>query len=291
MILGVNRPQVIENIRRNCENGKLDAKGELDDPELSAQELASCLDTYLSEVRDPAADSKRRQARAAIAATGWKVNRDTEIIGLEKLVGIQHGAFVTCNHFNQLDNTIVRHTLHRKDHRHVQTVIEVSNLALPGIFGFLMNYGGTIPITDNYDYLRGPFVKLLQRAVDDEEYILIYPEQEMWFNYRKPRPGKRGAYYYASKFGKPVISLFVEMQELPEMDDENFHKVRYIVHVLDPLYPDPDKTDRQNSLQMCQQDDRQRREAYEKAYGKPLTYDFSYEDIAGYVPPHNGDAQ
>ena len=34
---------------------------------------------------------------------------------------------------------------------------------------------------------------------------------------------------------------------------------------------------------MCEQDFNQKKEAYEKAYGKELNYDFEYEDIAGWI--------
>ena len=39
--------------------------------------------------------------------------------------------------------------------------------------------------------MNGAFRTLMQRNLDRNRFILIYPEQEMWFNYRKPRPGKR----------------------------------------------------------------------------------------------------
>ncbi|MEE1524319.1 MAG: 1-acyl-sn-glycerol-3-phosphate acyltransferase, partial [Lacticaseibacillus paracasei] len=39
-----------------------------------------------------------------------------------------------------------------------------------------------------------------------------------------------------------------------------------------------------NSFQMMQRDYAQKRQAYEAAYGKPLTYAFSDQDIAGWDP-------
>ena len=41
--------------------------------------------------------------------------------------------------------------------------------------------------------------------------VLIYPEQEMWFNYKKPREFRIGAYHYAAEFGVPIIPCFAEM--------------------------------------------------------------------------------
>jgi len=128
------------------------------------------------------------------------------------------------------------------------------------------------------------FAPMLKELLDKNNYVLIYPEQEMWFNYRKPRPLKRGAYYYAAKFNVPVISCFVEFCDLEELDTAEFHKVQYVMHILPPIFSDPAKTVRENSIAMCMQDYRQKKTAYEAAYRKPLDYRFEPDDIAGWIP-------
>ena len=100
------------------------------------------------------------------------------------------------------------------------------------------------------------------------EFVLIYPEQEMWFNYRKPRPPKRGAYYYAAKLNVPVISCFVKIINIDKRKSSEFCDVRHELYVLDPLIPDPSLSVRQNSLAMAEQDYRQKVEAYEKPTAK-----------------------
>ncbi|MDO4376373.1 MAG: 1-acyl-sn-glycerol-3-phosphate acyltransferase, partial [bacterium] len=52
-------------------------------------------------------------------------------------------------------------------------------------------------------------------------------------------------------------------------------------HVLKPIYQDANKTVKQNSKDMAETDYNQKKECYEKVYHKKLTYDFSYDDIAG----------
>ena len=149
--------------------------------------------------------------------------------------------------------------------------------------GFLLYNADTIPITQDPHYQKNAFIPLLKRLFKRKQWVLIYPEQEMWFNYRKPRPPKRGAYYFAAKCGVPVISCFTEMTELDERDNEQFKKVRYILHVLPPIYPEKGLTVRENSLKMMERDYEQKKRAYESAYGKPLSYEFSKKDIAGFV--------
>ena len=45
----------------------------------------------------------------------------------------------------------------------------------------------------------------------------------MWFNYRKPRNLKRGAYYYAAKNNVPIVPIFVEIQNLDEKETEELN--------------------------------------------------------------------
>ena len=116
-----------------------------------------------------------------------------------------------------------------------------------------------------------------------KRWILIYPEQEMWFNYRKPRNPKRVAYYYTAKNNVPIVPLFVEIQNLDEKETEEFYKVKYVVHALPPIYPEPELATGENSFRMMEKDYEQKKQAYEEAYGKKLDYSFEDGDIAGWV--------
>lgn len=283
MIIGADRPAVIENIKKHVEENHLNEKAELDDPEVNEEERKALIHKYLDQKHKPGYEKNARMARTAIKYYGKALNRKTTVKGLEKIKDIDGAAIITCNHFNQIDNTVIKTAMAKKDNHKVKTVIEETNLAMDGFFGFLMNYGDTIPISMDYDYIRNEFVNLLQEAVDEKDYIVIYPEQEMWFNYKRPRPGKRGAYYFASKLGVPVISLFVEMEDLPTKDTDEFYNVKYTVHVLDPIYPDSKLSDRKNSIAMLKKDDEQRISKYEELYRKKIDAPFSYDDIAGYI--------
>lgn len=77
--------------------------------------------------------------------------------------------------------------------------------------------------------------KLLTKSLKEKQLVLIYPEQEMWFNYRKPRPCKSGAYVFAARNKVPIISCFVEIREKEKLENGQFHQTQYILHVLDPI--------------------------------------------------------
>ncbi len=287
MIIGKNREQVIENIRKAAESGEFYAKVEPDDPILSAAESNHITCRYLSTRNTVGFKFKSFIARRIAEVATRIINRRTEIVGEENACDLSGGAIITSNHFGPLENTVIRHYVKKQGKKRLNVVSQVTNFAMSGFIGFLMNYADTVPLSPNFRYLNGEFIKVLGERLKKQEVVLIYPEQEMWFNYRKPRPLKRGAYHFAAKLNVPVVSCFVEMVDLPEKDAPSFYKVKYVLHILGTLYPDPAKSVKENSCDLCERDYALKKAAYEKAYGKPLDYGFENTDIAGWVGDTN----
>lgn len=283
MIIGDQRETVIFNIAEAAAAGNFHSKVEVNDPVLSVEQGAQIVQTYLENRKSAAYRCKAWSARHLANAATKLLNRDTQIIGLEKLAAVTGGAIVTCNHFSPLDNTVVRYLTRKLGKKRINIISQQTNFAMTGPIGFLMNYADTIPLSDEPHYMLHSLPDILSELLERGEYVLIYPEKEMWFNYRKPRPLLRGAYHFAARLGKPVVSCFIEMRDTGEMDTPQFRRVRYTLHILDVLYPDPEKSVRENSTVLCQQDYRLKKAAYEWIYSKPLCYDFEAEDIAGWT--------
>ncbi len=284
MIILPGRAEVIENIKTCAENGEFNRKVEVGDPVFDSEKRQKVLARYFHKHKSPWFKVCNFVARRMLDVITRVWNRDTQIVGMKNLKGIKTGAIITSNHFNPSENTVIRYMAMKRHRRNIAIVSQDTNLGMTGLFGFFTNNIDIIPICANKSYMENHFGRLIQETLAQKRFILIYPEQEMWFNYRKPRPGKRGAYYYAAKNNVPVISCFVEIQELPEMQTEEFHKIEYTLHVLKTIYPDPTKSVRENSVAMMEIDYQQKKAAYEEAYGKPLTYEFTPWDIAGWVP-------
>ncbi len=284
MIIGKHREAVIDNIRKAAEAGEFYAKVEIDDPVLTPQQAKTITERHLKMRGTPTYRVKAWVARGIATAATAVLNRDTEIIG--DTDALNNGAIITSNHFGPLENTVIRRFVRKKGKKRLNIVSQVTNFAMTGFIGFLMNYADTVPLAPDLHYVNGALCETLGALLQKREAVLIYPEQEMWFQYRKPRPLKRGAYYFAAKLGVPVVCCFVEMIDRPDMDTDRFHKVRYVLHVLDTLYPDPNKSVKENSVELSERDYALKAAAYEKAYGRPLDYRFEPHDIAGWV----GDA-
>lgn len=283
MIIGDNRRAVIENIKKYAENGEFHNKVELNDPVLTSQESRKITDSYM-ENKDLFSYKLKTCIGVMLVKTATKIiNKNTEITGLEKIPDNLGGVLITSNHFNPLENTVIRHLTNTLKRRSLGIISQTSNFKMTGIVGFLMNYADTIPISADPRYLAKDFLSVLkERLVQKKDAVLLYPEQEMWFNYRKPRPPKSGAYFFAAKLNIPIISCFVEIVDLEEDDTSEFKKVKYVLHILDVLYPDTNKTVKENTEILGEIDYKLKKDCYEAVYGKKLTYDFESSDIAGW---------
>lgn len=283
MIIGDNRKGVIENIKKFAESGEFHNKVELTDPVLSSEEAKAITDRYMENRHSLSFKLKSFFALRIAKIATRLINKNTEIVGLENIPSGLEGVIITSNHFGPLENTVIRHLTNKLHRRKLNIISQTTNFAMNGFIGFLMNYANTIPISAEPRYLARDFLSIMkEKLTEKKEAILLYPEQEMWFNYRKPRPSKNGAYFYAAKLNVPIISCFVEMTDLDEDENEEFKKVKYTLHVLGVLYPDENKTSKENTEELALLDYEMKKACYEKVYKKPLTYTFESSDIAGW---------
>ena len=280
------RMAVIANIEGACLESELFSKVEIGDHVVTEKERARVVLPFDLERRRPLNRLKSKMAQAIARRETLKINRESVVFGLENTEGITGGAIITCNHFNIIDNTIIRYmSILRGREDKLNIVIQESNVFMKGYFGFLMRNCKTLPTSASPSYMSKRLKVAIGNLLSRGEDILIYPEAEMWFNYRKPRGSMPGAYYYAAEFGVPIIPCFVEMQSGDTVGPDGFYAVKHMLHVMPPIYPDPSLPRRERYLAMQREDDRLKRECYERAYGIRLTphADFLPErDIAGY---------
>lgn len=284
MIIGDNREQVIHNIENAVKNGNWNAKVEVDDPVLSLNESKDLVNNFWQEQKTIKGKINDRIGHLFFNSLTHFLTSSTTFTGLENLANLpQGGAIITANHFNQIDSLPIKH-LANKTHHSLTIAIEDTNLKLPGILCYLMNYVGTIPLIQVPSYVGTEFPRHLHDALEQNSWVLIFPEQEMWWNYRKPRELKRGAYYFAAKQNVPVISTFIEIQSTAKIEKNhpNFYQTKYVVHVLPPIFPDVKLTANENSKLMMKRDYQQKVAAYEKAYQRKLDLAFTPWDIAGW---------
>ena len=159
--------------------------------------------------------------------------------GVEYLDVLKQGAVLTCNHFSPFDNYIVFHCIRKAlPRKYLYKVIREGNYTnFPGLYGFLFRHCNTLPLSSNRRTMMN-FTSAVNKLLRRGETILVYPEQEMWWNYRKPRPFKAGAFKMAYRAGVPVLPTFITLQDSPDHFDENGYPLqRHTFHVMPPDLP------------------------------------------------------
>lgn len=279
------RLQVIENIKVALENKNFNAKVEIHDHTVTEEERQKVILKYDNRKRKFKNKAKTMIARQIADGITEYINYKTEIIGIENIKKIKTGAIITSNHFSKVDNTIIRYLLHRMGRgRKFYVIVQESNIFMQGTLGWLLKNNRTIPINMDRKYISTNFEPSLEKILKKKQFILIYPEEEMWFNYKLPRPGKIGAYHYACKFNVPIIPCFIEMQNTNKIDNDGFYTQKYKLHVMNPIYPDTTLDFKEQKETLRKQDYELKKAKYEEVYGKKLDYTFDETtDIAGWI--------
>ena len=270
------RVEIVEKIARYEREGRFDEDVE-DDPPGRAIEPGEV--DYLrkkigSKIRCKIAYSMARKFLKGILKNQQMIVRD--IVGLENYAELDTGAIITCNHFNAFDSfamQIAYESAGQKRKRKLYRVIREGNYtAFPGFFGYLMRNYNTLPLASNPKAMR-EFIKATDTLLKEGNFVLIYPEQSMWWNYRKPKPLKSGGFYFAAKNRVPVLPCFITMRDSSVIGADGFPVQEYTIHVAKAIYPDPNKSVSENSQMMMDKNYEIWKEIYEKEYGIELRYE------------------
>jgi len=116
------------------------------------------------------------------------------------------------------------------------------------------------------------FMKSVKTILDNGDFILIYPEQSLWWNYRKPKPLKSGAFKIAAKNKVPIIPIFITMQDSNIIGTDGFPIQEYTLNIGEPIYPDEKLTENENKEMMKDKNFEIWKNVYEDFYKTPLEY-------------------
>ena len=196
-----------------------------------------------------------------------------EVRGIENFTAVNGGKIVTCNHFSVGDNYAVWVALRDyMDGRMIYKVIREGNYTNPPKpFGLFMRHCNTLPLSSQkatmVKFMKS-FAELLKRG----ETILIYPEQGMWWNYRKPRPMQDGAFSLAVRNKAPIVPIFITMEDSDVLDPDGFFVQEYTMHILPAIYPDENLSHGDAKRDMKNKNYEAWVKTYEEFYGEPLKY-------------------
>lgn len=227
--------------------------------------------------------AKKMKSKLAFAAARRFVNsliEDKKLIikeirGIENFKNLNTGAIITCNHFNAFDSFAIQlayDAAEQPNRRFYRVIREGNYTSFPGFYGYLMRNCDTLPLSSNLHTMK-KFMAAVDELLKEGHYILVYPEQSMWWNYRKPKPLKQGSYIFAYRNNVPVLPCFITMKDSDIMGEDGFYVQEYTIHIGKPLYPDQSLPYRASVKDLLNRNYEVWKEIYETEYQIPLVYD------------------
>lgn len=196
-----------------------------------------------------------------------------EVRGIENFMAVEGGKIVTCNHFSIGDNYAVWKALepHMNGKMLFKVIREGNYTNPPKPFGLFMRHCNTLPLSSQTSTMK-KFIKATTELLARGETILIYPEQGMWWNYRKPRPMQDGAFALAVKNNRPIVPIFITMNDSDILDEDGFWVQEYTVNILPAIYPDEKLSLSEAKKKMNTENYKTWVKTYEEFYNKSLAY-------------------
>ena len=196
-----------------------------------------------------------------------------KVRGIENFTAVKGGRIVTCNHFSVTDHYAVWVALRdHMDGKLLYKVIREGNYTNPTKpFGLFLRHCNTLPLSSQTATMK-KFLRAFKELLARGETILIYPEQSMWWNYRKPKPMQDGAFSLAVRNNAPIVPIFITMEDSDVLDPDGFFVQEYTIHILPAIYPDKTLSSHEAKDLMKKENYEAFARVYEEFYQKPLVY-------------------
>lgn len=270
-----DRLEILEKIDRLEKEGNFDIDAE-NDPEtimLTPDNIDYLKEKKYSKLKNMIANKIGEKFLDYIIKDSKLVIKN--INGIENIEKVKTGAMITCNHFNPFDSfsieEVFRKTNASKTKKMYKVIREGNYTNFSGFYGFLFRNCDTLPLSSNKRTMV-EFIKSVDKILKRGDFILIYPEQSLWWNYKKPKPLKIGAFNLAARNNVPIIPIFITMEDSDTIGEDGFPIQEYTINIEEPIYPDETKTQRENKEIMKQKNYEVWKKVYEDFYKIPLEY-------------------
>lgn len=210
-----------------------------------------------------------------------------DVEGIENMQNVKTGAILTCNHFNPFDcftmELMFRKSGQNKSKKIFKVIREGNYTNFPGLYGFFFRNCDTLPLGSTKKSMTC-LIKAIDTILKRGDFILIYPEQSMWWNYKRPKPLKNGSFNFAVKSNVPVIPSFITFEDSNVIGDDGKPVQEYTVHIGEPIYPDSNLSSKENIKLLAEKNYSFWKNTYEKAYGIKLKYStIEHNELPEYV--------
>ena len=269
------RLEILERIKNLEKEGKFDIDAE-EDPEtieLTPENVDYLKKKSYSKLKNIVANKMGERFLKEILRENKLIIKD--IRGIENLQNVKTGAIITCNHFNPFDGFAIEKVFRisgKIEKKKLYKVIREGNYTnFPGMYGFFFRNCDTLPLSSNKRTMI-EFMKAVDIILQRGDFILVYPEQSMWWNYRKPKPLKNGAFKLAARNNVPILPIFITMEDSDIIGEDGFPVQEYIINIEKPIYPNKSLSEKENTEIMKERNYQIWKKIYEDFYKVPLEY-------------------
>ena len=286
------RVELLKKIEQYEREGRFDEDVEDDPPSrmIMPDEIDYLRRSLMAKIKTKIAHKKAKVFLDTILDKKIMIIKD--IKGVENWQSLDSGAIITCNHFNAFDSFAIQEAYHASNKwpksKFYRVIREGNYTSFPGFFGELMRHFYTLPLSSNTKTMV-KFTDATNKLLKDGNFVLFYPEQAMWWNYRKPRPLKPGGFKFAVKNNVPVLPCFITMKDSDILGEDlrraitdfdvaenfvpdGFYVQEYTIHIGEPIYPDSSLNPKENMEYMAKRNFEVWKDIYEKEYDMPLEY-------------------
>lgn len=269
------RLEILKKIEKLELEGKFDVDAENDPPTiiLTPDKVDYLKEKATSKIKAKVANTVAQNFANELLRKNKLIIK--EVKGIENIEKVKTGGIITCNHFNPFDaftvEMIFNKTEKGKNKKLYKIIREGNYTNFPGFYGFLFRNCYTLPLSSNTKTMQN-LLKAIKQILENKDFILIYPEQSMWWNYKKPKPLKDGAFKIAVKNDVPIIPIFITMEESNIIGEDGFPIMEYHVNIEEPIYKNKKLTDKENIQEMRNKNFDIWKNIYEKFYETPLKY-------------------
>ena len=197
-----------------------------------------------------------------------------EIKGIENWQNLKTSAILTCNHFGATDSFIMQKVMKACKKKKLFRVVREGNYTNPSVLKFFLRNCGVLPLSSNMQTMKN-FLRAVDNILKRGDDILVYPEESMWPDYRKPKPLKDGAFRFAIKNNVPVLPIFITMEDVEFYDKKTKTSrpmLAHTAHILEPIYSNPELSMAENIEYLKNKNYDMWVKVYEDFYGKKLEY-------------------
>ena len=143
------------------------------------------------------------------------------------------GAITICNHVFYWDYLCVLQVI-----KPVMPHLIAWKTNFEGPNGGIIDWVGGVPVpTDNFRAMA-KFQRAIDEALENKEWLHVFPEGSMWFYYPDIRPLKPAVFKFAYKHNKPVIPMAISFRKRKGITRLFSKKPLVNLHVGEPILPD-----------------------------------------------------